>query len=64
MGEPAKAKAPPVKKTQQAAAKKTPQQSGGLKLVTWAPGAVEEPRTDPRTGRPAGLCSSTSWSTY
>jgi hypothetical protein len=52
MGEPAKAKAAPVKKTQQAAAKKTPQQGGGLRLATWAPGEVEAPRTDPRGGRP------------
>lgn len=46
MGEPAKAKAAPVKKTQQATAKKTPQQAGGLRLATWAPG----PETD--AGRP------------
>ncbi|HEX3128883.1 MAG TPA: DUF4157 domain-containing protein [Thermoanaerobaculia bacterium] len=52
MGEPAKTKAAPVKKTQQAAAKKTPQQGSGLKLSTWAPGEVEAPRTDPRGGRP------------
>jgi hypothetical protein len=52
MGEPAKAKAPPVKKTQQAAAKKTPQQGSGLRLSTWAPAEVESPRTDPRGGRP------------
>lgn len=54
MGAAAKAKAtaaPAEKKTQKTAAKKTPQQ-GGLRLVTWAPGAVEEPRSDPRGGRP------------
>lgn len=55
MGEPAKAKAAPVKKTQQASAKKTPQQSGGLRVSTWAPGEIDPgaaPRTDPRGGRP------------
>lgn len=35
----AKATAPAEKKTQKASAKKTPQQGGGLRLVTWQPGS-------------------------
>lgn len=60
MGEPAKAKAAPVKKTQPAAAQKTPQQNGGLKLATWAPAEVEAPRTDPRGGRPLDIHTRTA----